>query len=340
MITRWSSTAPAGTRPASTGPLSTRPASNAARVFVAILAAVVAAVTMLAACTSPASQHTRSGAATPSPHVPVLRGLTEPATGQRYYLALGDSLAQGVQPGPTGADVSTADGYPQRLAAMLRRSAPDLRLILMGCSGETTGTMIAGGTCRYRQGSQLAQATAFLREHGGQVALITIDIGANDPNSCVFKTGFTAISSCLSARTTTALRNLRTILHGLRSAGGVQIPIIGMTYYVPELGLWLTGRTGTELAALSERLAAAYNRLLISDYHRYGAQVADVFGAFRSSNFAARVRLRGHGVVPANVAAVCSLTWMCARPPRGPNEHANEAGYRLIARTFWLAIAR
>jgi len=30
---------------------------------------------------------------------------------------------------------------------------------------------------------------------------------------------------------------------------------------------------------------------------------------------------------------------MCAQAPRGPNEHANDAGYRVIARAFWRAIA-
>jgi len=34
------------------------------------------------------------------------------------------------------------------------------------------------------------------------------------------------------------------------------------------------------------------------------------------------------------VAAVCTWTWECAVPPRGPNEHANQAGYAVIARTF------
>jgi hypothetical protein len=31
---------------------------------------------------------------------------------------------------------------------------------------------------------------------------------------------------------------------------------------------------------------------------------------------------------------ICRLTWECARAPRGPNQHANRAGYALIARTF------
>jgi hypothetical protein len=40
------------------------------------------------------------------------------------------------------------------------------------------------------------------------------------------------------------------------------------------------------------------------------------------------------GPVSRNVALICTWTWACARPPRGPSEHANSAGYRVIARAF------
>jgi hypothetical protein len=78
--------------------------------------------------------------------------------------------------------------------------------------------------------------------------------------------------------------------------------------------------------------------------------VANVFAAFRTEDFgnrartanpagqADRARGAGDAFVPPNVAAICALTWMCAHPPRGPNEHANDAGYRVIARAFWRAI--
>ncbi|HEY3036339.1 MAG TPA: hypothetical protein VGJ54_16990, partial [Streptosporangiaceae bacterium] len=39
-------------------------------------------------------------------------------------------------------------------------------------------------------------------------------------------------------------------------------------------------------------------------------------------------------------AAICQWTWECAAPPRGPDEHANQAGYQVIARAFLLAGAR
>jgi hypothetical protein len=37
------------------------------------------------------------------------------------------------------------------------------------------------------------------------------------------------------------------------------------------------------------------------------------------------------------VALICQWTWECAIPPRGPNQHANDTGYRVIARAFLTA---
>ena len=60
---------------------------------------------------------------------------------------------------------------------------PFLRLKKLGCSGETTTTMITGGVCDYTAGNQLAQAMAFLQTH--RVVLITITIGGDDILHCI-----------------------------------------------------------------------------------------------------------------------------------------------------------
>lgn len=262
-------------------------------------------------------------------------GLGGQASRPVFYLSLGDSLSQGIQPDAAGRDVPTARGYPDRLAARLRAGLPRLHLVKLGCSGETTSTMIHGGICRYPAGSQLAQATRFLRSHRAATALVTMDIGANDPNSCVIGAKPSAIPSCLSTRLAETVRNLSIILARLRSAAGHRVLIVGMTYYVPELGLWRKGRTGREIAAATDYLAAGANRMLTVRYHRFQARVANVFGAFRSADLAG-----APGSVPPSVTTICALTWMCARPPRGPNEHANDQGYRVIAQAFWRAITR
>src|SRR6202453_115030 len=171
-----------------------------------------------------------------------------------YYLALGDSLSLGMQPNANGVLVETRQGYPNQLYATLRRTRPGLRLVHLGCSGETTKTMLNGGICQYPGGSQLAAATAFLRAHRGHVFLVTIDIGANDPQDCVQSKGIALISACIIAMPEAAV-NLARILKALRAAAGPGVRIAGMSYYLPELSVWRNGILGQVLARTSEGLA-------------------------------------------------------------------------------------
>jgi hypothetical protein len=106
---------------------------------------------------------------------------------------------------------------------------------------------------------------------------------------------------------------------------------VGMSYYLPELAEWRDGVVGHAIAWASERLAVAYNDLLDQAYDQAHVKVADIFGAFDTSDFGNPVTLPGVGSVPRNVARICEWTWECAPRPRGPNQHANPAGYRVIA---------
>jgi lysophospholipase L1-like esterase len=256
-----------------------------------------------------------------------------------YYLALGDSLARGVQPDASGASVETQRGYADQLYATLRRGHPGLRLVKLGCPGETTATMINGGVCRYPRGSQLAAAAGFLRAHRGKVPLITIDIGANDPNSCITMPSAAKLAACVGRFVPKATANLDKILTRLRQAGP-KVRIVAMNYYLPVLAQWRQGMAGRALARLSVPIAAGYNVLLTRLYQAYGVRVADVFGAFHTSDFSQQVTVPGIGRLPRNVATICQWTWECAAPPRGPNEHANQAGYQVIARAFLAVGAR
>lgn len=257
--------------------------------------------------------------------------------GPRYYLSLGDSLAQGVQPDGSGRSQPTTRGYADRLYGVLQHSYPGLQLVKLGCSGETSFTMIRGGTCHYPAGSQLAQATRFLRAHRSRTALVTIDIGANDPNSCFLGAAIGKLLSCMRSRVKLTIADLRTILSRLRAAGGRHMRIIGMNYYVPELAGWLHGITGKEIAVLIERLVHGYNSLLAHVYRRYHVRVANVFAAFHSADFSDKVTVPGLGTIPRNVATVCQLTWSCSRTP---NEHANDTGYAIMAVAFLVADER
>jgi lysophospholipase L1-like esterase len=284
------------------------------RIALAVAVAVVAAVT---AC---------SGSATSvQSHVDAV-----PAT---YYLALGDSLSQGVQPDAGGTSVETGQGYADQLYAMLRRSQPSLQLVKLGCPSETTATMIHGGICHYPAGSQLAAAVAFLSAHRGQVYLVTIDIGANDPEDCGLSSLHT-IATCVGTDIPAAVSNLDTILARLRAAAGPGVRIVGMSYYLPALAEWRNGLPGQAIAWVSERLAVVYNDVLDRAYASSGVRIANVFGAFETSDFGNRAAVPGIGTVPRNVALICQWTWECASPPRGPNQHANQAGYGVIARAF------
>ena len=65
------------------------------------------------------------------------------------------------------------------------------------------------------------------------------------------------------------------------------------------------------------------NQHLAADVSGFGS-IVDVFGAFG-----------GPGVPNPNI---CTYTWMCTAPPLGPNIHATDIGYSVIADTFAAAI--
>lgn len=247
-----------------------------------------------------------------------------------YYLALGDSLSQGVQPNAAGASVETSQGYPDLVYESLRPSHPSLKLVQFGCPGETTGTMQHGGVCHYGAGSQLAAAIAFLHAHRGHLLLVTIDIGANDPESCGAQPNLAAAVTCIGAIPSAAAK-LTAILTALRAAAGPSVRIVGMSYYLPSLAEWRHGMLGRVTAYASERLAVSYNSLLGNAYAKANIAVANVFGAFDTTNFGDQQNVPGVGTVPKNVALICEWTWECTAPPRGPNQHANPAGYHVMA---------
>lgn len=249
------------------------------------------------------------------------------------YLSLGDSLARGVEPGPAGRDADTRHGYPDQLYALLRRHDPGLRLVRLGCPGETTATMISGRHCPYAAGSQLAAAVAFLHAHRGHVTLITLDIGANDPGSCFTLPVRAAAPPCAAVPDSATAARLTRILASLRAAAPATT-LIGMTYYAPELPEWRDGPAGQAAARRGTQRTLAFDALLSRVYATAGARVADVAGAFATADFADPAPVPGLGLLPRNVADVCAWTRACALPPRRPDKHPDTAGYAIIARAF------
>jgi lysophospholipase L1-like esterase len=240
-----------------------------------------------------------------------------------YYVALGDSLSQGFMPRGGNSD----KGYVDQLYAQLEQSQPSLRLVKLGCSGETTTTMRQGGICSYSgAASQLEAAVAFLRAHRGAVRYLTIDIGANDIDPCAASGGIDL--ACARTSLLTIGRNLPAILAALRVAGGVGPQYAGMTYYDPFLAAWLLGPAGQALARESVEITNILNGLETFEYRLFGLKVADVSGAFRTNNFTEVP----FGSLPINVATICTLTFMCT--PNVNNIHPNVRGYAVIAGAF------
>ncbi|MDT4937463.1 MAG: hypothetical protein QOG80_1134 [Pseudonocardiales bacterium] len=250
-----------------------------------------------------------------------------------YYLALGDSLSVGYQPVPApGGD--TNQGYADQLRPKLQAAHPfeNIVLVKMGCSGETTGTMINGGKCldgRYPLGSQLAQAESFLRTHGTAVKYVTLDIGANDVDGCA--TGALGIDPvCVAQGTATIVQNLHTIVQGLRAADGGKPRSVGMSYYDPFLAAWLTGTQGQAVALASVTALIGINSAEQTEYSGAGFGFADVFGAFKSTTFSTNMTVAPYGKLPTAVAEICRWTYMCSLG----NIHANPTGYGVIATAF------
>ncbi len=250
--------------------------------------------------------------------------------GSAYYLALGDSLAAGYQPGRAG----THKGYVDDLWRSMGQLIPGLGLRNVGCRGETSRSMITGvhTACRYASGSQLDAAVAFLEAHPGQVAFITIDVGANDLlYRCIDRTGLID-KACAVDLLPQIQSRLSQIFDALATAGP-GVPIVAMTYYDPFLGFWDLVPGGRVLAHADQRVWAVFNDGLATAFGDAGITVADVAATFRIDDFTHTVMEPGRGRIPVNVALACRWTWFCsARHASDP--HANRTGYRKIARTF------
>jgi lysophospholipase L1-like esterase len=236
-----------------------------------------------------------------------------------YYVALGDSLATGAQPARSSLNAAngTNRGYVEVLHALKRDELGNLQLRNFACGGESTESMIEGPRdrfaqrCGYSNTSQLAEALAFLEEHEGEIAFVTIDIGAGD---VLGGGGVAAIA-----------QNLPLILDALRDALGPDVPIVGMNYYDPGVApVWFQTQS---LTTVQEQVdgTRAFNDFLEGIYQRFDAAVAEVEGAFSLTD----LTIQPSGL-PLNVQRACQWTWMCDVG----DIHANDAGYAAIARAF------
>ncbi len=236
---------------------------------------------------------------------------------QRYYLALGDSIAYGVQPtkAKPGARPSDFDtGYVDVFAARLRKLSPKIQVVNYGCPGESALTFTRGGCPALAdgiklhdafRGSQLKAAVSFLRAHRGQVSPITLTLWGNDlfPLSQKGKRAPSAIASFAS--------RFNSILQQLRVAA-------------PTAEIIVTGAWNPEAdrVAQAEPLYRSLDAAIARAAAASRARVANIFAAFNPP-----------GNLRTQRARLCRLTFFCSKG----DPHPTDAGYRAMADAFMVA---
>ncbi|MDQ6751111.1 MAG: DUF1996 domain-containing protein [Actinomycetota bacterium] len=226
-----------------------------------------------------------------------LLGGAAPAQAARWDVSLGGSLA--------AESPSPGRGFVARLYERLA-GAGDLALRDLACRGATSASMAGSRTCRGTAGSQAGNGEAFLRSQRGQVAVVTVELGASEIFACVHAGG--ADRACLRRTLRSIDRGLPGMLAHWHAAAGAQARFLGMTYYDPFRGR--AGRRGGHAAV------RALNRHLRSIYRRSGVQSVSLGAAFAGRR-------------------LCRRTGACRRrfDPR-----PNAAGAQAIADAFAAAI--
>jgi len=196
---------------------------------------------------------------------------------QKYYLALGDSMAYGFQPTkrPGAAPETFSTGYVNVFAKRLRRLAPGIATVNYSCPGESSVTFKRGGCAGLEdgfklhdafRGPQLKAALDFLRGHPGEVSPITVTLWGNDlaPLSAKGKRAARAIRAFGS--------RLRSILEDLRAAA-------------PDSEIIVTGAWNPEADRFTraEPLYRSLGRTITAAADASLARVADMFSALNGS---------------------------------------------------------
>lgn len=257
--------------------------------------------------------------------------------GPAFYLDVGGSASVGFQPTAASPHGQRTDsGYANDLVSKERATWPTLQLQEIGCPGATTVTMLeGGGHCAYPDGTQLATAVDFLREHPTTV-LVTVDLGFNNMRSCIVNGQID--QQCVDQSVSLVGQQLPQILSALRAAGSPGLRIVGIGHYDPYLGSYLRGPSGRVLAPESLDAISLLDQALRSVYAADGIPMADVAGSFDTASTNPTM-VSGVGMVPRDVARICTLTWMCTAKPYGPNQHPNDDGYRVISQAIVAALA-
>ena len=250
-------------------------------------------------------------------------------SGAPAYLALGDSVAYGLNPllvPPPNENAFV--GYPQILQALV-----DWPLENAACPGETTesflsldaaGVGVAGNCAAFKASgwlhadytsSQLDYALEFLRTHP-RVELVTIALGANDLFDVQEKCGFDP--SCVIPSLPDALQKIGTnvgrILGAIEFEAGYDGRVLIPLYYAPSPGMFET------------QAATFLNQTLRTVGEAFGAEIVDVQTAFREAS-------EDFGEDP------CAAGLLIPLPGGGCDHHPTPAGAQIIAAEIAAVVA-
>jgi len=231
-----------------------------------------------------------------------------------WYLAIGDSVSAGLQP---GLGVDRDGGFTGRVLAHVQAGDGKYKQRNLACEmTETSSEMLTGGDCTYEEGSQFAQALVFLKAHSDTTGLVTLTIGGNDIRPCISRPSVAEIQACVVQELPRVAANLSSMLRQIHAAAPGARVVVG-NYYNPYI-------VHPQLGALSAVLAGALNSTIAQVATAYGDPVADVAAAFNSYD--------GDGTPSLQLAqaTICQNTWMCSIG----NIHPNDSGYLLYADAF------
>jgi lysophospholipase L1-like esterase len=304
----------------------------------AFVALAVMAMAALAACAgdgasadTPAEDEAVTTVETSAP--PTTVATTAAASAVPYYVSLGDSYASGYEAGVGNTD----NGFAYQVVDEAAAASHPLVLVNFGCGGATTTSLLEAEGCSprglgpgaepYDGQTQLEAAETFIRDHPGEVGLITVSIGGNDVTACSIADDPVA---CVTAAVEGISTNVPRILQRLRAAAGPEVLIVGTTYPDVVLGQWLDGTPeAQQLASLSvTAFRELINPALAKAYADAGGTFVDVTAATGAYGPMTELTpLAPYGEIPVPVAKVCELTYYCAER----DIHPNADGYQVIA---------
>jgi lysophospholipase L1-like esterase len=241
-----------------------------------------------------------------------------------YYLALGDSIAYGIEPQKVDANEPPSAfrrGYVDDFYARLRSNHPSLKLVNYGCPGESTTTFLNGGCPwlgRHKlhdafTGTQLQAALAFLHDNRGRVSPITLNLWGNDAAAVADACGQSpgCVANRFPGEVAAFEGRLARILEALHAAA-------------PRAVIIVTGDFNTDVGDLAETdpLWQALDNAIRTTAAAHHARFADTFPLFN-----------GSGTREAEKAAICKLTYVCS----ADDGHPTPAGYAAIADAVYRA---